>query len=184
MCRISWLFMHFLWLFKGKLNVIQKFQATSIFSRLNTKLLRDVTCFVCHFELRLPYSERIHAVRLVHIRYLSYPAHRFWNRSTVSCLALWVNGRAMICEAISKSRTSCTRSGTFIMWRPPGMNIFLVDVQLSSIKEDSLSCFPLFLSLQPRSHTEVIHIGKPPHPESRMGTSRSLFCFPDVCKKD
>lgn len=44
------------------------------------------------------------------------------------------------------------------------MNIFHVDVQLSSIKEDSLSCISLF-PLPPAllSHTEVIHIGKPPH---------------------
>lgn len=34
------------------------------------------------------------------------------------------------------------------------MSIFLVDVQLSSIKEDSLSCIPFFLSLQPRSRTQ------------------------------
>lgn len=42
------------------------------------------------------------------------------------------------------------------------MNIFLVDVQLSSIKEDNLSCISLFpLPPAPLSRTEVIHIGKP-----------------------
>lgn len=77
---------------------------------------------------------------------------RFKNKSAVSCLALWVNRRAMICEGYRYvTRLKCTRS--CIIWRPPAMNISLVDVELTSIKQDGLSCVSPLLSLQALSRS-------------------------------
>ncbi len=108
---------------------------------------------------------------------------RFKNKFAVSCLALWVNRRVMICEGY-RYVTRLKRTRSFIIWRPPAMNISLVDVQLTSIKQDGLSCVSPLLSLQGLSRTQESFILEKLRAQSRLGKSRSFFCFPGVCRKD
>lgn len=57
------------------------------------------------------------------------------------------------------------------------MNIFLVDVQLTSIKEDGLSCVSPLLSLQPLSRSQESFILEKLRKQSRLGKSRPYSVF-------
>lgn len=59
------------------------------------------------------------------------------------------------------------------------MNISLVDIESTSIKQDGLSCVSLSLCLQPLSRTQESFILEKLHTQSRLGKSRSLFCRKD-----